>query len=140
MDLEKKLLELIVSGGSLAVFIVDNTEEMAKDPDRYRAYFLNDYMSALYFAYFIDEGPHDDTREAVLKDPKSSYHYAFETDKHPRDDTRKACCKDPYWAYAYARDVDYKPKRATREAVKGTCYEDSYKRDVIDPIRRGYKC
>ena len=56
-------------------------------------------------------------------------------DKGPNKDTRKAACKNSEWAYHYALNVDKCFTKETWLAVKGTKYEEKYKKTFNDPIK-----
>ena len=44
------------------------------------------------------------------------------------EDTRKASCQRPYSAFEYARDIDKCPMEETWLAIKGTQYEEEYRK------------
>jgi len=82
-----------------------------------RALALTDPQHAYYYARQVDEGPCDDTRQAVLADPQHAYYYARDVDEGPRDDTRQAVLASPRYVYYYAHDVDEGPHDDTRLAA-----------------------
>ena len=82
--------------------------------------------SSLYYAFRIDQGPHDLTREAVIAGGIQHFiaRYACEVDKGPRDDTRAAVLLvyspghgDASSAAFYARYADRGPREDTRAAA-----------------------
>lgn len=85
---------------SIETYITCNKEELKKDPDRYRGYFINDPEWACYFAYHIDG--------------------------KPRDDTRAISCTTKWTAYYYAFMVEEKFHPVSWEALKGTEWEPYY--------------
>ena len=87
-----------------------------------------DSKYAFWYAEHVDKCPRDETRKGACKDPIYAYCYADDIDKCSRDDTRKAACKDPEYAYWYAKDVDKCKHPDTEQAVKGSSFEEDYKK------------
>jgi len=83
---------------------------------------------ACWYAKNVNKTPRDDTREGACKDPYWAFFYAKYIDKSPRDDTRLAACKFPKYAYWYANDVDKCKHPDTANAVKGSDFEEDYKK------------
>ena len=61
---------------------------------------------AYLYARYVDQGPHDDTRNAVLGSAHYAYLYAEDVDQGPHDDTRNAVLGSAHYAGAYAKFVD----------------------------------
>ena len=80
------------------------------------------------FDYAFKHGPSEETREVACIDPFNAYSYAYYVDKCPREDTRKAACRNTQWTYYYARDIDKCPMEETWLAIKGTQYEEEYRK------------
>ena len=87
-----------------------------------------DLCLAFWYAKCIDKCPREDTREAACKESYNAFYYALLIDKCPRDNTREAACKDSLYAYCYALEIDKCFREDTWMAVKGTEYEEKYKR------------
>jgi sarcosine oxidase delta subunit len=54
--------------------------------------------------------------------------YALNIDKGSHKETRNAACQDSYYAFLYARDIDKCLTEETWLAIKGTQYEEEYRR------------
>ena len=96
--------------------------------DKTRKIVYQDSLCALYYARNIDKCPREDTRKAVCQYSGYAYWYAKEVDMCPHEETRKAACKDSLYAYCYALEIDKCFREDTWMAVKGTEYEEKYKR------------
>lgn len=78
---------------------------------------LEDPQNAYWYARSVDEESRDDTREAAVGTPEFACCYAEEVDQGPHDLTRTAACEDPAWAMYYAREIDQGPHDETRAAA-----------------------
>ena len=113
MEFEKQLIEYFLTdedykeGYGVEDYIRSCSEELKKDPDRYRGYFINDPALACYFAYYVD--------------------------KKPRDDMRKVACKTDWTAYYYAYMVDGRYHPDTWAVIEGTAWETYYITNVGTP-------
>ena len=67
MSFEKKILEAILNGSvhDVSVFIEDNCNELKKDVDKYREYFLKEPLWAFTYSNVVDEDVRIDTYMAV---------------------------------------------------------------------------
>jgi hypothetical protein len=88
--------------------------------------------SAYKYAYYVDNGPTDETRTAACKETYYAYLYAREVDKKPTDETRTAACRGVNnLSYEYAKYVDKEPTDETRTAAcKNSHLAYKYARDV----------
>ena len=136
-ELEKKVIAASLNGNYdylyalVAVVVVEQTDTMALDPDRFRPYYLTNPELAYWFAREVDKGPRDDTREACCKDPNYSHSYATNIDKCPHDLTRKAACLKVETAFNYALYVDNGFHKETLTAVIDNDY---YFKRYLDAI------
>lgn len=69
------------------------------------------------YAYYVDNGPHPETRTAACKSPGWAYQYAYWIDKTPTKETKAAAYKDPSYASLYALYVDNAPAKKIHKAI-----------------------
>ena len=62
------------------------SQDMQREPDRFRPYFLGNSYNAYTFALKV-EGPHKETRKVSLQDPRDAINYARFVDKKPCKET-----------------------------------------------------
>lgn len=129
-DFKKQFLaDLLTDIEDIQAYLIKNHDEIAKDKDFYRPYFLKEPDWAFWFARVIDKRSRKDTREIACQVPRFAYFYATWLEG-PHDDTREAVLCEPYTTFCYARDVDKCYRLDTFNVVKGTQFETMYLKQV----------
>ena len=105
---EKQLIADIAANkiGNVYQYMMQYRHDIKANIELFRPYFLSKPHWAYYFARYMEQAPHDDTRRAACGDPYHAYEYAKLVDKCPRDDTRIAASKDSFQAFEYFADID----------------------------------
>lgn len=130
-DFDKTIIRIALEDGfkrfgSIGCFVQQYSFALAKDPDRFRSYFLEDAAAAYFYAREVDKYPREDTKNSACMEPYFAYCYAQYVDNFNLKQTRTATCKSPKWAYWFARYVDFERHEETWKAVQGTEWEQDY--------------